>query len=106
MEKSKNLLSKSDLILSQEFMPTEFDWRIGLLGGEVIFACKYFMAGKHWQVMDWNKTGKTKYGKTETVPVEAVPAEIIKTAIEAGLLIGTGFYGVDMKWHNGKAVVI
>ena len=34
----------SSVLLAQEFIPTEFDWRIGLLDGEPLFACKYYMA--------------------------------------------------------------
>ena len=40
----------SSVLLAQEFIPTEFDWRIGLLDGEPLFACKYYMAKGHWQI--------------------------------------------------------
>ena len=38
------LFEKSSILLAQEFTPTEFDWRIGILNGEPLFACKYYMA--------------------------------------------------------------
>ena len=105
-ETGKMLLQKSDLILAQEFMPTEFDWRIGVIDGEAIFACKYFMAGSHWQVMNWQKEGRSRYGKVETIAIDEVPEGIIRTAVAASNLVGSGFYGVDMKWYHDKAQVI
>ena len=32
-------------------MPTDFDWRIGVLEGKALYACRYFMARKHWQIL-------------------------------------------------------
>ncbi len=44
------MFKQSAIVLAQEFTPTEYDWRIGLLGGEPLFACKYYMAKGHWQI--------------------------------------------------------
>ena len=33
-----------DLILAQEFMPTDFDWRVGVLDRQPLYACQYHMA--------------------------------------------------------------
>ena len=41
------LFQKSAILLAQELTPTEFDWRIGILNGEPLYACKYFMAKNH-----------------------------------------------------------
>ena len=38
------MLQSSELLLAQEFLPTEFDWRIGVLDGRALFVCKYYMA--------------------------------------------------------------
>ena len=43
----------SDLILIQPFIPTAFDWRIGVLDNKPIFACRYYMAKGHWQIYNW-----------------------------------------------------
>ena len=45
------LFEDTDLLLAQKFMPTEFDWRIGVLDGEALFACQYRMARGHWQII-------------------------------------------------------
>lgn len=104
-ENLQRMFEKSDLLLAQEFMPTEFDWRIGIIDQQPLFACRYFMARGHWQVYDWNQTGKN-WGKTETLPIYQVPNYIIETALQAANLIGNGLYGVDLKEVNGKAYII
>lgn len=100
------LLYDSDLVIAQEYLPTEFDWRIGVLDGKPLYACKYFMAKNHWQIYNWLDKEKKKYGKVESIPVDQVPAEIITTAIKSAHLIGNGFYGVDIKSTRGKTLVI
>src|SRR5690606_35895741 len=50
-EQAAVLLKDSDLFIAQQFMPTEYDWRIGVIEGEPLFACRYHMAKKHWQVV-------------------------------------------------------
>jgi glutathione synthase/RimK-type ligase-like ATP-grasp enzyme len=104
-EEARRMLKKSDLVIAQEFMPTDFDWRVGLLDGKPLYACKYHMADKHWQIIGKNKKGQDTYGKFETFPVAQVPKMVIRTAIRAGKLIGNGLYGVDLK-QTGKEVVI
>ena len=46
----KMLFEKSAILLAQAFTPTEFDWRVGLLNGVPLYACKYYMAKGHWQI--------------------------------------------------------
>ncbi len=45
-----DLFQHTALVLAQEFMFTEFDWRIGVLNREPLYACKYFMSRGHWQI--------------------------------------------------------
>ncbi|MDH5805276.1 MAG: RimK family protein, partial [Gemmatimonadota bacterium] len=42
-KKLAELFKGSDLVVAQEYIPTEFDWRVGVLGGKALFACKYHM---------------------------------------------------------------
>ena len=105
-ESLKKLFEKSDLIIAQEFMPSEFDWRIGVLDQAPLFACKYFMAKDHWQIYNWKSESKNKGGNSETVAFQDVPDGVIKTALKAAALIGDGLYGVDLKLVNGEVYVI
>ena len=100
------IFKESAILLAQEFTPTEFDWRIGMLDGEPLFACKYYMAKGHWQIYNHAVTGKNLCGKWETIPIYKVPSKVLDTAIKASALIGKGLYGVDLKVVDGKAIVI
>jgi len=103
---SKSLFKHSELLLAQEFTPTEFDWRIGILNRRPIYACKYFMSARHWQIVNHNAKGKPREGGFETFRVEDAPPQVIRTALKAANLIGDGLYGVDLKEIGGKVVVI
>ncbi len=104
--KSQLLFQKSDLLIAQEFLPTPFDWRVGVLAGEVIYVCKYFMASSHWQIVDWTAPASERDGLVESLDPQSCPAGLLATAIKASGLIGNGLYGVDMKEINGKFLVI
>lgn len=108
MEKVMSLLDKSDLVIAQEFMMTDYDWRVGIINGEPLFVCKYYMAENHWQVINWEKTKRSHHheGRSEALPFSEVPARVIDTALKAAKYIGRGFYGVDLKTVNGKCYVI
>ncbi len=94
---SKKLFRSSVLVLAQEFMFTDFDWRIGVLGGRPLFACKYFMSKGHWQIYNHSATGSRRSGGFSTMAIEQAPAEAVKLAVKVSALIGKGFYGVDIK---------
>ncbi|MFN7096711.1 MAG: RimK family protein [Gammaproteobacteria bacterium] len=103
----ENFLSSSDLIVCQEYIPTEFDWRIGILDRTPLFACKYFMAKDHWQICSWaDDKVNHEWGDAKGLPIEDVPEKIMKTALRAANLIGDGLYGVDLKQVNDKVYVI
>ncbi len=44
LEQLHQLLAESELVVAQEFLPTTFDWRIGVLDQRPLYACKYHMA--------------------------------------------------------------
>lgn len=96
----------SDLILVQPFIPTEFDWRIGVLDNKPLYACRYYMAKGHWQIYNWHATHHEIEGDFETVALNAVPEAVIKTALKASRLIGDSLYGVDIKSCGDKHYVI
>ncbi|MBA4697154.1 MAG: RimK family protein [Legionella sp.] len=96
----------SDLILIQPFIPTDYDWRIGIMDNKPIFACRYYMANNHWQIYNWGAKKDNRMGDTETIPLEKVPKSILKTALKSTRLIGNGLYGVDIKSQGNKHYVI
>lgn len=101
-----NLFRESDLILAQEFLYTQFDWRIGVLNKKPIYACQYHMSNKHWQIVKHSSNGKSHHGEHLTLSLDNVPEIILKTAEKVSSLIGNGLYGVDIKENDGKVYVI
>lgn len=100
------LLKKSDLILAQEFLYTEYDWRIGVLNKKPIFACQYFMSKGHWQIYQHGPGGEVGTGGFKTYPTMEVPPQVLKVAVKAASLIGDGLYGVDLKQNQNGCFVI
>jgi glutathione synthase/RimK-type ligase-like ATP-grasp enzyme len=101
------LFETSDLVLVQEFLPTDFDWRIGMLDRQPLYAAKYYMAPHHWQIIKHEPaSGRVRYGRWETVPVEEVPSTCLDVATRAANLVGDSLYGVDLKQSGAGWVVI
>lgn len=101
------MLKESDLIIAQEFCPSDYDWRIGIIDNKPFYACKYYMAKGHWQIYNWNtKNKKEQDGEADCLPIEDVPAEIIDMALKSAKLMGLGLYGIDIKVVDEKLMVI
>lgn len=98
----------SELVIAQQYMRTDFDWRVGVMDGRAMFACKDHLARGHLQIAkhDSTATSKPKFGKCETFPVETAPRKAVATAVKAAGLIGNGLYGVDVKEVGGQFFVI
>lgn len=101
------MLKESELVIAQEFLPSDYDWRIGILDGRPFYACRYYMAKGHWQIYNWDaKIKDDQDGNADCLPIEKVPANIIKIAVKSAKLMGKGLYGIDIKEVDSKAVVI
>jgi len=104
-EYAKILFKDSDIILMQEYMYTEFDWRIGVLAKQPLFACQYFMSKAHWQIVKHESNGKAIEGGYKAWRLEDVNPKIINIALKAAGAIGDGLYGVDLK-QNDKGIFV
>jgi glutathione synthase/RimK-type ligase-like ATP-grasp enzyme/ribosomal protein S18 acetylase RimI-like enzyme len=101
----KKLFNISDLIVAQEFLFSEYDWRIGILDQTPLYACRYYMAKNHWQIYKWDNETRQE-GDSDTLPLDEVPEIVLNTAVKAASLIGDGLYGVDLKYINGEVYII
>jgi glutathione synthase/RimK-type ligase-like ATP-grasp enzyme len=102
----EKLINRSELIIAQEYTPTEFDWRIGVLDKKPLYACKYYMAKNHWQIYNWHANKHSIVGMVESLSIHKVPYDVIDVAVKAASLIGDGFYGVDLKQFDHRVLVI
>jgi glutathione synthase/RimK-type ligase-like ATP-grasp enzyme len=100
------LFEETDLLLAQKFLPTEFDWRVGVLGGEPLFVCQYRMARGHWQIVKYRPDGSAREGSVRTFDLDQAPSALIDTAVRAARPIGDGFYGVDIKETDRGFIVM
>ncbi len=105
-QRMHKLFKSSDFLIAQEFLFTDFDWRVGVLDGQPLFVCRYYMSKEHWQIYNHGKDGKTAVGNFDTIPISQAPATVLKTALAAANLIGDGLYGVDLKQRGDKVYVI
>ena len=96
----------SQLVVAQGFVPSDFDWRIGVLAGRALYACKYFMASGHWQIIEHREGHKKRYGDVETMAIEDAPEEVVRLAVKVARHIGDGLYGIDIKEVDGRYLVI
>jgi glutathione synthase/RimK-type ligase-like ATP-grasp enzyme len=101
----ERFLRRADRVVVQEFVESEFDWRVGVLGGEPIFACRYIIPEETFKILAI-VDGKTRVCRVEAVPLTEAPPHVVATAVAAAGAVGRGLYGVDVKDVDGDAVVI
>jgi len=106
METLRDLFRKSALLLAQEYLYTDYDWRIGVLNNRAIYACKYFMVRDHWQIYRYGGQGDVDSGNFQTMPTHEAPRAVIEAALRATRSIGNGLYGVDIKQSGDRVAVI
>ncbi|MGD0028600.1 MAG: RimK family alpha-L-glutamate ligase [Candidatus Bathyarchaeia archaeon] len=98
---------KSDVLTVQKFMPTAFDWRVGVLNDEILYVCKYMIPKGKWK-HGAKLRGKPTviWGRTFSMKRENAPVRLKEVALKACGIIGHGLYGVDIKEVNGEYVVV
>lgn len=100
------LFERSVVVLAQEYMYTEFDWRVGILNKRPLFVCRYYMSKGHWQIYDHKDSEHVKSGGFDAIAVSKAPKKVIQAALKATQAIGDGLYGVDLKEKDGQIYVI
>ncbi|MDD0977178.1 RimK family protein [Pseudomonas fontis] len=100
------LFEHSVLLLAQEYLYTEYDWRIGVLNRKPVYACQYFMSKGHWQIYNHKAQAGEINGECRTLAVHEAPRAVVELAVNTANLIGDGLYGVDLKQCGDRVVVI
>ena len=104
--KTLEILARSDLVIAQEWLPSEYDWRVGVLDGKPLFVAKYHMVKGHWQIAQVDKRGKRMFGRVEAMAVKDAPPRVINAAVRSAKEFGNGLYGVDLKQIGSRVYVI
>ena len=100
-------MRKNEVVAVQKFMPTAFDWRIGVLHDEVLYVCKYLIPKGRWK-HGAKLRGKPTiiWGRTVAMKKQNAPLRLRETALKACKAVGKGLYGVDIKEVDGEYVVV
>ncbi|MDD5472569.1 MAG: RimK family alpha-L-glutamate ligase [Candidatus Methanoperedens sp.] len=102
---SKHLLRKSGILVLQEYVPSEFDWRVGMLRNEVLYLCKYCIPTGGWKVKS-KINGRNVWGDTIAMPRDSISPELKEICINLSKCVGEGLYGLDVKETNDGYKVI
>lgn len=101
----RRFLRRSDRIVAQRFMPSQFDWRVTTLGGEPLFAARYVMPKDRWKIQTV-ENGRVITCEVFAEKVTNADPALLDMALAAARAIGDGFYGVDLKeFPDGYRVI-
>jgi glutathione synthase/RimK-type ligase-like ATP-grasp enzyme len=102
---ARRFIRLSDWIVVQQYIESRYDWRVGVIGGQLLYACKYTIPSDTFKIQA-SVNGHLVYCGVESVTPDKVPPHVIRLGIDAANAIGNGLYGVDIKNNNGDAYVI
>jgi glutathione synthase/RimK-type ligase-like ATP-grasp enzyme len=98
---SARYLRNATPIVLQEFMPSGFDWRVGILDNKILYLCKYYMPRGGWKVKSL-VDGKHQCGKVVPILRRNAPKKLEELAVKISKCVGDGLYGLDIKEIDGK----
>jgi glutathione synthase/RimK-type ligase-like ATP-grasp enzyme len=103
----KRFFRRSDVVVVQKFVPTKFDWRVGVLGSEVLYVCKYTIPSGRWKHgTKIRGSSRIVWGSTQTIHRNEAPQKLKECAVSACNAIGDSLFGVDLKEINGNFTVV
>lgn len=102
---ARRFIKLSDWIVVQKYVESRYDWRVGVLDGKLLYACRYTIPSDTFKIQA-SVNGHLVYCGVESVSPDKVPPPVINLGIDAANAIGRGLYGVDIKNNNGDAYVI
>jgi glutathione synthase/RimK-type ligase-like ATP-grasp enzyme len=105
-KEAERFFEQSELFIAQEWLPSDFDWRVGIFDRRPLFVAKYYMAPGHWKVNRVIEGEQLVDGKTEAMTIGEAPEQVINTALRAANLVGRSLYGADLKQVDDRVYLI
>lgn len=102
----KRFVRRSDRLIAQKFVKSEFDWRVGVLAGEPLYVCQYIIPKRRWKILTYTEGGRVIEGDVKGFRLDEVDAGLLETAVSAANAVGNGLYGIDIKQVGDQFVVI
>lgn len=101
---ARRFLRRADRLVVQQYLPSEFDWRVITLDGEILAVLKYTFVQDRWKLMERGDHGE--WARVEGIPHAQAADGLKRTALAASHAIGRSLYGVDVKEIGGDYYVI
>ncbi len=100
----RRFLRRADRLVIQQYLPSDFDWRVITLAGRVLAVVRYRFAAQGWRTMDRSEAGD--WATVEGVPRDGADPRLVEVALAAANAIGGSLYGIDLKEIDGEFYVI
>ncbi len=95
---------RADRLVVQQYLPSEFDWRVITLHGHVLAVVQYRFAPHSWKAMQRGEAGESAV--VRGIRRSEAPPRLLEVALAASAAIGDSLFGVDLKEIDGDFVVI
>ncbi len=100
----RKFLRRADRLVVQQYLPSEFDWRVLTLNGSLLAVIRYVFVQDKWKLMERGKEGE--WAQTIAVSRDEADPKLVSVALAAADAIGKSLYGVDLKEIDGEFYVI
>ncbi|CAN5875345.1 RimK family alpha-L-glutamate ligase [soil metagenome] len=100
----RKFLRRADRLVVQQYLPSEFDWRVLTLNGSLLAVIRYVFVQDKWKLMERGKEGE--WAQVIAVPRDEADPKLVATALAAADAVGKSLYGVDLKEIDGEFYVI
>lgn len=100
-EIASRYLRNATPIVLQGFMPSGFDWRVGVLDNKLLYLCKYYIPKGGWKVKSLIN-GKHEWGRVVPIFRHNAAKKLEELAVNITKCVGDGLYGLDIKEIDGK----
>lgn len=89
------LIEENPMLIVQEFIKTDFDWRIGIFNKQILYTCKYYHVPDDWRILKYDHDGNFRDGASETM--NEVPLNVYHIVAGCMKFLDHGLYGIDLK---------
>ncbi len=100
----RKFLRRADRLVVQQYLPSEFDWRVLTLDGKLLAVIRYVFVQDKWKLMERGKEGE--WAQVIAVPRDEANPKLVSVALAAADAVGKSLYGVDLKEIDGEFYVI
>jgi glutathione synthase/RimK-type ligase-like ATP-grasp enzyme len=95
----------SNVLVAQEYISGGEEFRVGTLGGELLYACRYGPPTEEAR-MHALSLEEVPYFESVCIPRRELPEGVLREAVRASASIGEGLFSVDIKVQDDRPYVL